>query len=837
LHYAYLLDMSGAKGDRARNLQLRLEREQRGWSQKQVGVAIGTNAVMVSRWECGVMKPGPHFRQRLCALYGKTPAELGLMAGTPPAEAVPASDRPAVWCVPLRPNGYFTGREAFLERLHEALSTRRIPQAIVGLAGMGKTQAALEYASRWRDAYCAVLWADATSHGSLTGDFVAFAEALALPATPDEEPGVVVAAVMRWLEQNPGWLLVLDNVDELATVEAFLPPAHGSVVLTMQAQASGTVAESIELEAMPAEDAVLFLLRRAKLVPPHGGADEAHATERDAASEIASTFGGLSLALDQAGAYVEETDCGLAGYLARYRTQQGELLSRRGVQSLDHPSSVAATFALTLRQVEETNATAADVLRLSAFLHADGIPEELFGGEAVPACADQLSFDAALEVLRRYSLVRRDGTTRSVSVHRLLQAVVRAGMDQDERRLWAERAVSAIERVVPDVETATWRGVQRYARHALQGAALIDEWELESPEAARLLDQLGSYLRECAQHREAGSLLRRALAMRESLLGPDHPLTATTVAHLARLAVDTGHYDDSAGLYRRALEVRERTLGTDHSDVADALAGLANVYHEQGRLADAEPLWRRALEIQERTVGLDHPQVAYTLNTLGMLYRTQARWDEAEPLLRRALAIRERELGADHPRVGMVLNNLAVLLADRGENDEAEACYRRALKLFEQAHGPDHADVALMLHNLAGIHRKRKELGVAERLYRRSLAIRERTLGPDHTTIAFHLASLANVLQEEGRLEEAHATATRALTIWRRTVGGGHANVARALSVLARVAAARRNQSEAEELLGQALDVSRRTLGPGHTGTIKLETEYRQLTGGHQEAS
>jgi tetratricopeptide repeat protein len=68
-------------------------------------------------------------------------------------------------------------------------------------------------------------------------------------------------------------------------------------------------------------------------------------------------------------------------------------------------------------------------------------------------------------------------------------------------------------------------------------------------------------------------------------------------------------------------------------------------------------------------------------------------------------------------------------------------------------------------------------------------------------------------------------------------VGGDHANVARALSVLARVAAARRNQSEAVEFLGQALDVSRRTLGPGHTGTIKLETEYRQLTGGHLESS
>src|SRR5258708_18649207 len=160
---------------------------------------------------------------------------------------------------------------------------------------------------------------------------------------------------MHWLGQSSGWLLVLDNVDDLATAEAFLPRGQGSVLLTMRAQASGTVAEGIELEAMAVEDAVLLLLRRAKVVPPDGRIEEAPAIERDAAEQIVGAFDGLSLALDQAGAYVEETDCGLAGYLARYRTQRAELLSRRGAQSLDHPSPVAATFALTLERGEHAN--------------------------------------------------------------------------------------------------------------------------------------------------------------------------------------------------------------------------------------------------------------------------------------------------------------------------------------------------------------------------------------------------------------------------------------------------------------------------------------------------
>jgi tetratricopeptide (TPR) repeat protein/transcriptional regulator with XRE-family HTH domain len=830
LLYAYLLYMPGAERDREQNVQLRLERERRGWSQKQVAAAVGTNAVMVSRWECGVMKPGPHFRQRLCSLYGRTPQELGFVTGVAPAPAPPAPDAEPVWCVPLRPNRYFTGRDPFLQRLHEALSTSSVPQAISGLAGMGKTQTALAYATRWRDSYRAVLWADATSRESLTAGFAAFAEALELPAGPDEEPQAMVAAVTSWLRQNPGWLLILDNVDDLATAEPFLPPAGGSVLLTMQSQASGTVAETNQLEAMLDEDAILFLLRRAKAISPDGRVEDAPAGEREAAAAIVDAFDRLPLALDQAGAYVEETDCGLAGYLARYHTQQGELLSRRGVQALDHPSSLAATFALALGQVEAADPTAAGVLRLSAFLHPDGIPEELLGGD------DQLAFDGALEVLRRYSLVRRHRKTRSLSVHRLVQAVVRGSLDPDERRAWAERAVAAIERVLPDVQTGTWRGLQRYVQQALQGALLVDEWELESAEAARVLDQLGSYLRECTEYEQSETLLRRGLAIRESLFGADHPLTATSVANLARLTSDGGRYDDAVGLYRRALDIRERALGRAHAETADALTGLAAVYREQGKFADSEALFRQALDVHERSVGPDHPKTAFTLMALAILLRERGGLEESERLLRRALAIRERELGPDHPRVALVLNSLAVAVADQRRYDEAEACYRRALSLQEQALGQDNAAVAVTLHNLAGVHRDRGELPAAENLYRRSLAIRERTLGPDHPTIAYHLASLAHVLEREGRLDEADAAAARALVIWRETVGGGHANVARALSVLAHVAEARHDTAEATGLLRQALDVSRRALGPAHSRTVQLEAEYARLTAGHQEA-
>lgn len=61
------------------NTILRYERELRGWSQQRVADLIGTSVEVVSRWERGERKPGRYFQEKLCQLFGKNAAELGLM--------------------------------------------------------------------------------------------------------------------------------------------------------------------------------------------------------------------------------------------------------------------------------------------------------------------------------------------------------------------------------------------------------------------------------------------------------------------------------------------------------------------------------------------------------------------------------------------------------------------------------------------------------------------------------------------------------------------------------------------------------------------------------------
>lgn len=62
---------------------LRTERLLRGWSQQKLADHLGTTIVTVNRWENGTQQPGPHFRLKLCALFGKSAEELGLVPEKP----------------------------------------------------------------------------------------------------------------------------------------------------------------------------------------------------------------------------------------------------------------------------------------------------------------------------------------------------------------------------------------------------------------------------------------------------------------------------------------------------------------------------------------------------------------------------------------------------------------------------------------------------------------------------------------------------------------------------------------------------------------------------------
>lgn len=871
------------------NRVLKRERELRCWSQLEVADRIGTTAFNVSRWERGITFPGSYFRQQLCLIFEKSPQELGFLdkeekqadaqsdseeamnsvqpgkegqgnkqeysASSSPLAPLPgtllACDEatPSIWNIPYRRNPFFTGHAETLQTLREVLCTNMQAVALSGLGGIGKTQIALEYVYRYRDSYQVILWARADTRELLITDFGYIAALLALPEQNDQDQSRAAAAVKRWLSRQTGWLLVLDNADDLGMVCDFIPEAFGGhLLLTTRTQSTGQIARRLPVEKLSLEDGTLLLLRRAKLCADVALLDTPSRVHQSKARAIAAIMDGLPLALDQAAAYIEETGCGLSGYVERYQQRSITLLRRRGGLRPEHPESIVASWSLSFEKIEQAHPAAAELLRLCAFLHPDAIAEELLiegAAELTPhlhlLVTDPFEMDAAIGTLTTFSLLRRDPDTHILTLHRLVQTVLREQMNEETRRQWAERAVQAVDRAFPAVSFTTWQGCQQCLPHAQICAELIEQLHMTIPAALSLLNKAGSYLRERAQYGEAERLLTNALALSEETSMTNASMLAESLNNLGVLAHYQGKYVRSEALLQRALAIYEQVWGPEHIAVAQCLSNQAENYRVQARHSQMEAPVRRALAIREKALGSEHPDVAKILNQLANLYHGQNKYNMAEPLYQRALAILQKTLGPEHVDVAENLNNLASLYDSLGRYAQAEPLYQQALAFCEKKLGAQHMYTAISLQNLAEVYRSQGKYAQAEQLHLKALEIREQTLGLDHPHIAKSLNMLAEIsltLQQHARSEE---LASRALDIWEKAVGREHHYMAIGLDTLARIRRAQGQPGEAESLAMQALSILQKIWGDeGQYVAASLNTlaeiSYDQKAYAHSEA-
>src|SRR5262249_34418107 len=117
----------------------------------------------------------------------------------------------------------------------------------------------------------------------------------------------------------------------------------------------------------------------------------------------------------------------------------------------DHPQSVATTFSSAFERVKQKNAAALELLKFASFLGLDAMPLEMItrrkvylGAALEQVVADELQLDQALETLQAYSLIQRDRRNRTLSIHRLVQAVLQESMTPREHIQWKRRALHAV---------------------------------------------------------------------------------------------------------------------------------------------------------------------------------------------------------------------------------------------------------------------------------------------------------------------------------------------------------------------------------------------------------
>jgi hypothetical protein len=278
----------------------------------------------------------------------------------------------------------------------------------------------------------AIYYIDATTLGTIQSSFENIARSTCAGTTVDD--------ALRWLSrQRSEWLLLIDNADdpEINLQQIFPHCIHGNILITTRNPDCRRYApdSNANVAEMSSNDAVELLFKSAMV--------ERSANNRDTGASICQELRYFALAIAQAGAYIAQA-CSLGDYIRIYREDRAKLLQVRSTQAVDdYKWTVYTTWEMNL---EKLTPTAAMLLRLSAFVHHDGIPRALFANAAA-AVDKQGSFRDAtcflanfrsdsgewsnqmflksIRELASYSLINLDTEHETYSIHPLVHAWAR----------------------------------------------------------------------------------------------------------------------------------------------------------------------------------------------------------------------------------------------------------------------------------------------------------------------------------------------------------------------------------------------------------------------------
>jgi transcriptional regulator with XRE-family HTH domain len=301
------------------NLRLRREREIHAWSQARVAEEIGTDPATVSRWERGLSFPYPYFRERLCALFQKSPEDLGLVQSLDGASRSSSSSDFFYELPPLHSplhdptiplpallEGALVGRDPLLFELRQILSASQFLSivSLYGLPGIGKTSLAVHLAHDpliKEHFYDGVLWAslgpspNLLSHLTRWGSFLGVSPSQ-LPDNPSIDSWV--EALHLAIGQRK-FLLVIDDVWNLPDALVFKIGGHNCAYLfttrfPLVALCISTN-NAFALEELTDIDGIALLERFAPGISSY---------EPQAILDLVRAVGGLPLALTLMGKYL-----------------------------------------------------------------------------------------------------------------------------------------------------------------------------------------------------------------------------------------------------------------------------------------------------------------------------------------------------------------------------------------------------------------------------------------------------------------------------------------------------------------------------------------------------
>ena len=525
-------------------------------------------------------------------------------------------------------NPKFVGRREELRQIRESLSMGHTGTLVVlqGLAGMGKSALAFEYAHLFGTGYPGgrFLVQGAHQHDLKTA-FSRLADDKGVLLSDDErkDPELVYRKVRAAFEKGEASLILFDNVDHeellaLEQVASILPAAdHLHIMATTRLgveQFSGACV--ISVQELPEESSLRLLEHHRPFI------DEAALA---AAKSIVQLLQGYTLAIEVVGVYLwKNPEISYQQYLEQLEQLDLQTLDKSGSQeevqlSRHREKIVSRILAPTLEQLSKPEQ---QVVQYAALLPSDQISlpwlKELVAKEnQVGWKADGALFpwERLVRKLKGLGIFTETNEPNVVRMHRIFQAVVSG------KWLLTEQQGQLSTYVFQKAEDIV--GLWYLNEHQWNIAPLMSycEGKLQdnSVEGTQLVDFVFQLLKALGRFTEASYLLNKGRLVAESWYQSPHPELSIRYSNLATIEQDLGNFQAAKAWMLKAIEENdEKIYQPPHPKLGTSYSILATIEQNLGNFQAAKAWMLKAIEENdEKIYQPPHPKLGIRYYHLG----------------------------------------------------------------------------------------------------------------------------------------------------------------------------------------------------------------------------
>ncbi|MDO8954947.1 MAG: tetratricopeptide repeat protein [Gammaproteobacteria bacterium] len=362
-----------------------------------------------------------------------------------------------------------------------------------GLAGAGKTEAAVEYFRKHIELPFRI-WFNAESIMALNREYIEFSKYIGLlklnSIISDSEDNLgIVERVKSYLSEINA-LVIYDNAESYELIRPYIPPSNCKIVVTALSHQHWPSNAVVEVDVMDATES----RQLAKKILEE-------TCDETSIDQLVAEVGSLPLAIDQACAYILSSGINITNYLRIFCNEKSRLVALEHTTVEARHRSVYTTFTAILNKLADIP-DASVLLFYCAYLNMRDIPKSLlqfYYGVPISSAAAEASFNRAIEVLIKYHMLKKQGseidvTGVSYSIHPLVQVMAQQILPVKQQNEILLNLIGTMDKYLAD----------KLSRSSLRNYPLCQLLVIH-------FDKLGSYCHKAFIESEPDAILLQAL--------------------------------------------------------------------------------------------------------------------------------------------------------------------------------------------------------------------------------------------------------------------------------------------------------------------------------------